>query len=113
MLVDGAEERGGAEVDLRWGDPHSCHFPLLPLPTLTLPYMAAIYGIMWFGIIKYNNAINKICKQNLFLLGNSFNYKNKLLTSICHRILKLNIFFVFNSGNCLLAGYAIKLLFST
>lgn len=49
MVLDGPEERGGAEMDFRWGDPRGCHFPLVPLKVLSLPYMAILYAIMWLG----------------------------------------------------------------
>lgn len=49
MIMDGPEERGGAEIDFRWGDPRVCHFPLIPLKVLPLPYMALLYGVMWLG----------------------------------------------------------------
>ncbi|EFA03079.2 vitamin K-dependent gamma-carboxylase isoform X3 [Tribolium castaneum] len=50
MLIDLPEERGGSDIDFRWGDPRDCHFPLFPiLRPLPYPYMALLYGIMWFG----------------------------------------------------------------
>lgn len=50
MLVDLAEERGGSDIDLRWGEPKDCHFPLFPiLKPFSYPYMALLYGIMWLG----------------------------------------------------------------
>ncbi|KAJ8947432.1 hypothetical protein NQ318_009638 [Aromia moschata] len=27
MLVDLPEERGGSDIDIRWGNPNDCHFP--------------------------------------------------------------------------------------
>ncbi|KAJ8985487.1 hypothetical protein NQ317_015026 [Molorchus minor] len=50
MLVDLPEERGGSDIDLRWGDPRDCHFPLFPvLHRVSYPYMSLLYFIMWIG----------------------------------------------------------------
>ncbi|XP_049821936.1 vitamin K-dependent gamma-carboxylase isoform X2 [Aethina tumida] len=50
MTFDIIEERGGSIIDIRWGDPKDCHFPLFPaLKSLQYPYMTFIYGIMWLG----------------------------------------------------------------
>ncbi|KAJ3643909.1 hypothetical protein Zmor_026591 [Zophobas morio] len=50
MLVDLPEERGGSEIDIRWGEPRDCHFPLFPImQPLAFPHMALLYGLMWFG----------------------------------------------------------------
>lgn len=50
MVLDVVEERGLGDVDIKWGDPMECHFPLIhgmkPLP---LPWMITIYAIMWIG----------------------------------------------------------------
>lgn len=52
MLLDLPEERGGADVDLRWGEIKDCHFPLFPfLKPLSYPYMSLLYGVMWFGAL--------------------------------------------------------------
>ncbi|CAH1236547.1 unnamed protein product [Diabrotica balteata] len=50
MLIDLSEERGGSIIDLRWGDPNDCHFPLFPL--LTNPgyrCISLLYLFMWLG----------------------------------------------------------------
>lgn len=50
MLIDIPEERAGADIDVRWGDPEECHFPLFAfLEPISFPYMALLYCIMWFG----------------------------------------------------------------
>ncbi|EZA52552.1 hypothetical protein DMN91_005843 [Ooceraea biroi] len=50
MVIDVVEERGLADVDIKWGDPWDCHFPLIhgmkPPP---LPWMIMIYAVMWMG----------------------------------------------------------------
>lgn len=52
MLLDLPEERGGADVDLRWGESKDCHFPLFPiLKPLSYPFMALLYGVMWLGAL--------------------------------------------------------------
>ncbi|XP_017784728.1 PREDICTED: vitamin K-dependent gamma-carboxylase isoform X2 [Nicrophorus vespilloides] len=52
MLIDIVEERGGSDLDIRWGDAKTCHFPLLPhLQRPTLPWMCLLYGIMWLGAL--------------------------------------------------------------
>ncbi|XP_018566321.1 vitamin K-dependent gamma-carboxylase [Anoplophora glabripennis] len=50
MLVDLPEERGGSDIDIRWGDPRDCHFPLFPVLTNPgFPCMCMLYCTMWFG----------------------------------------------------------------
>lgn len=50
MMLDLPEERGGAEIDLRWGESDDCHFPLFPiLKPLSFPYMGLLYAFMWLG----------------------------------------------------------------
>ena len=50
MALDIPEERGLSEVDVRWGDPLACHFPLLPfLNPPSLPWMCMLYLLMWIG----------------------------------------------------------------
>uniref|UniRef100_A0A182M8H7 HTTM-like domain-containing protein n=1 Tax=Anopheles culicifacies TaxID=139723 RepID=A0A182M8H7_9DIPT len=51
MLIDIPEERGGGDLDLRWGEPRDCRFPLIHSmePTPSLPKMGIIYGLMWLG----------------------------------------------------------------
>ncbi|XP_023940205.2 vitamin K-dependent gamma-carboxylase [Bicyclus anynana] len=52
MLFDIPDERGGAVMDLRWGDPMVCHFPLVPFITaVPMPYMALVYATLWFGAL--------------------------------------------------------------
>ncbi|XP_053673095.1 vitamin K-dependent gamma-carboxylase [Anopheles nili] len=50
MLIDIPEERGGGDLDLRWGEPRDCRFPLIHtmLPP-SLPKLGLIYGLMWLG----------------------------------------------------------------
>lgn len=50
MMTDVPEERGGSELDIKWGDPKDCHFPLFDvLKPLSFPYMGLLYGFMWLG----------------------------------------------------------------
>ncbi|KFB48638.1 AGAP006363-PA-like protein [Anopheles sinensis] len=50
MLIDIPEERGGGDLDLRWGEPRDCRFPLIhSMETPVLPRMGLIYGLMWLG----------------------------------------------------------------
>lgn len=50
MLFDISDERGGANMENRWGDPDVCHFPLLPfLQATPMPYMAIVYAGLWLG----------------------------------------------------------------
>lgn len=50
MLIDLAEERGGGELDLRYGKPMKCYFPLIPnIRPFELPIMGAIYFCMIIG----------------------------------------------------------------
>uniref|UniRef100_A0A182NJA4 Iron-sulfur clusters transporter ABCB7, mitochondrial n=1 Tax=Anopheles dirus TaxID=7168 RepID=A0A182NJA4_9DIPT len=50
MLVDIPEERGGGDLDLRWGDLRDCRFPLIhSMKPLSLPRMGLVYGLMWLG----------------------------------------------------------------
>ncbi|EDW31165.1 GL20734 [Drosophila persimilis] len=50
MLVDIAEERGGGQLDVRFGEPHHCHFPLFNgMRALAYPLMGCVYLCMWLG----------------------------------------------------------------
>uniref|UniRef100_A0A182YR33 HTTM-like domain-containing protein n=1 Tax=Anopheles stephensi TaxID=30069 RepID=A0A182YR33_ANOST len=50
MLIDIPEERGGGDLDLRWGEPRDCRFPLIhSMEPPTLPKMGLVYGLMWLG----------------------------------------------------------------
>ncbi|KAI9588461.1 vitamin K-dependent gamma-carboxylase [Glossina fuscipes] len=52
MLIDLAEERGGGQMDVRFGEPLKCHFPLFGgLKAFSFPTMGCIYMIMWFGAV--------------------------------------------------------------
>ncbi|XP_063701219.1 vitamin K-dependent gamma-carboxylase [Culicoides brevitarsis] len=52
MLIDIPDERGGGELDLKWGEPRDCRFPLFPfLAPLNLAKMAIVYGVMYCGAI--------------------------------------------------------------
>lgn len=52
MLIDIVEERGGGHLDIKFGDPKQCHFPLFDFmhPPI-LPFMTIIYTVMWFGAL--------------------------------------------------------------
>ncbi|XP_024943980.1 vitamin K-dependent gamma-carboxylase isoform X2 [Cephus cinctus] len=50
MVLDVVEERGLADIDIKWGDPYTCHFPLIHgMKPPSLPWMIVIYTIMWMG----------------------------------------------------------------
>ncbi|XP_076642244.1 gamma-glutamyl carboxylase [Halictus rubicundus] len=50
MVFDVVEERGLADVDVKWGDPMECHFPLIHgMKPPSLPWVIVIYTIMWIG----------------------------------------------------------------
>lgn len=52
MLIDIAEERGGGQLDVRFGEPHHCHFPLFNgINALAYPLMGCVYLAMWLGAI--------------------------------------------------------------
>ncbi|XP_013177632.1 PREDICTED: vitamin K-dependent gamma-carboxylase [Papilio xuthus] len=52
MLFDIPDERGGAALNARWGDPSTCHFPLLPfIQPMPMPQMAAVYAALWLGAL--------------------------------------------------------------
>lgn len=53
MLADLFQERGGADLDIRWGNPRNCHFPLFTfLKPMSLPYMGLLYGVMLIGTVN-------------------------------------------------------------
>ncbi|XP_070160958.1 vitamin K-dependent gamma-carboxylase [Polyergus mexicanus] len=50
MVIDIIEERGLADIDIKWGDPWDCHFPLIHgMKAPSLPWMIMIYTVMWAG----------------------------------------------------------------
>uniref|UniRef100_A0A6P7G1S4 Vitamin K-dependent gamma-carboxylase isoform X1 n=1 Tax=Diabrotica virgifera virgifera TaxID=50390 RepID=A0A6P7G1S4_DIAVI len=50
MLIDLSEERGGSIIDLRWGHPNDCHFPLFPiLKNPGYQCISLLYLLMWLG----------------------------------------------------------------
>ncbi|OAD57753.1 Vitamin K-dependent gamma-carboxylase, partial [Eufriesea mexicana] len=50
MVLDIVEERGLGDIDIKWGDPMDCHFPLIHgMKAPPLPWMILIYAIMWMG----------------------------------------------------------------
>ncbi|XP_037948076.1 vitamin K-dependent gamma-carboxylase [Teleopsis dalmanni] len=50
MLIDLAEERGGAQLDVRFGEPQHCHFPLFNfISAASLPIMGCLYILMFLG----------------------------------------------------------------
>ncbi|XP_014477597.1 PREDICTED: vitamin K-dependent gamma-carboxylase [Dinoponera quadriceps] len=50
MVIDVVEERGFANIDIKWGDPWECHFPLIHgMKPLSLPWMIILYTVMWMG----------------------------------------------------------------
>lgn len=52
MLIDIPEERGGAFIDMRWGNSRMCQFPLIHgLKPLGLAGMGLVYLAMWIGAI--------------------------------------------------------------
>jgi len=52
MLIDIAEERGGSQLDVRYGEPQHCHFPLFNgMRALEYPFMGCIYLCMWLGAL--------------------------------------------------------------
>lgn len=49
MLLDIPEERSG-DLDLRWGEPKDCRFPLFSfVKPLSLARMGLVYCLMWIG----------------------------------------------------------------
>ncbi|XP_038210572.1 vitamin K-dependent gamma-carboxylase [Zerene cesonia] len=81
MLLDIPDERGGAVMPTRWGDPKTCHFPLLPFVTaVSLPYMALVYSVLWLGALgitlgykfRLSSWAFTICYWYLFLIEKSF-----------------------------------------
>lgn len=49
MLLDIPEERS-EDLDLRWGEPKDCRFPLFPfIKPLSLARMGLVYCLMWLG----------------------------------------------------------------
>ncbi|XP_076231158.1 gamma-glutamyl carboxylase isoform X2 [Calliopsis andreniformis] len=50
MVLDVIEERGLADIDIKWGDPMECHFPLIHgMRPPSLPWIIVIYTVMWMG----------------------------------------------------------------
>ncbi|XP_035428723.2 vitamin K-dependent gamma-carboxylase [Spodoptera frugiperda] len=81
MLFDIPDERGGATMVKRWGDPNTCHFPLLPFVTsVGMPYMALVYATLWIGALcimlgyrfRIAAPVFTACYWYLFLIEKSF-----------------------------------------
>ncbi|XP_017841884.1 vitamin K-dependent gamma-carboxylase [Drosophila busckii] len=52
MLIDIAEERGGGQLDVRFGEPQHCHFPLFNgMRALDYPSMGCVYLLLWLGAL--------------------------------------------------------------
>ncbi|XP_018368720.1 PREDICTED: vitamin K-dependent gamma-carboxylase [Trachymyrmex cornetzi] len=50
MVIDVVEERGFSDIDIKWGDPWDCHFPLIHgMMPPSLSWMIMIYTVMWMG----------------------------------------------------------------
>ncbi|XP_032670283.1 vitamin K-dependent gamma-carboxylase isoform X2 [Odontomachus brunneus] len=50
MVIDVVEERGFSNIDIKWGDPWECHFPLIHgMGPPSLPWMIMLYTVMWIG----------------------------------------------------------------
>ncbi|KAH8398796.1 hypothetical protein KR222_007293 [Zaprionus bogoriensis] len=78
MLIDIAEERGGGQLDVRYGEPQHCHFPLFNgMRALDYPLMGCVYLCMWLGAwgimlgyrYRYSCATFVACYWYLFLLN--------------------------------------------
>lgn len=68
MLLDIPEERSG-DLDLRWGMPKDCRFPLFPfIRPLSFPKMGLVYFAMWLGEKIHINFHDKYFNLNLFCL---------------------------------------------
>ncbi|CAH3987282.1 unnamed protein product [Pieris brassicae] len=68
-------------MNSRWGNPDTCHFPLIPFVTaVPMPYMALVYLVLWLGALgitlgyKYSLAswTFTIAYWYLFLIEKSF-----------------------------------------
>ncbi|EDV97067.1 vitamin K-dependent gamma-carboxylase [Drosophila grimshawi] len=52
MLIDIAEERGGGQLDVRFGEPQHCHFPLFnQIEAMEYPMMGCLYLGVWLGAL--------------------------------------------------------------
>lgn len=50
MLIDIPEERGGSILDIRFGRPTNCFFPLLPfVKPMSASKMGIVYACLWLG----------------------------------------------------------------
>ena len=60
MLLDIPLERGFSEIDHRFGDPRTCHFPLFDfVRPLSFPLMSLVYALMWLGTDFIENLMKK------------------------------------------------------
>ena len=60
MLLDIPLERGFSEIDHRFGDPRTCHFPLFDfVRPLSFPLMSLVYALMWLGTDFIENSTKK------------------------------------------------------
>lgn len=99
MLFDIPDERGGAALAARWGDPSTCRFPLLPfLQPLPMPHMAVVYAALWLGMFK--NVTLKIV-----FLHSYKHYLTKNITLLLSKAVTLNA-----CGDCFVGENARKLM---
>lgn len=58
MVLDIPEERSG-DLDLRWGMPKDCRFPLFAfIKPLSFPKMGLVYLLMWLGKYIFSSCCN-------------------------------------------------------
>ncbi|KAK6637526.1 hypothetical protein RUM44_007948 [Polyplax serrata] len=102
MMIDVPDERGLANIDLRFGDPLRCHFPLFDwLSPLPLEYMGFLYFVMWLGSLgiclgykfKLSCIMFIIPYWYIYLLDKSFWNNHSYLYGL------VSILFAFTSAN--------------
>lgn len=78
MLVDIAEERGGAAIFDKWNNPRLCHFPLFPgISAMDPTRMGLVYAIMWIGIYFFAKYLP------IYSIFVNIFYLNRCIWNIC------------------------------
>ncbi|CAG4966769.1 unnamed protein product [Parnassius apollo] len=103
MLFDIPDERGGAAMVERWGNPSTCHFPLLSfIRAVPMPYMAFVFAGLWYGALgialgykfRLSSIMFTVCFWYLLLIEKSYWNNHSYLFGL------VGLLLTFTQANC-------------